>query len=74
LIYRGGFLGYARDQQGQRYAVVDTGRDLAAFRTDDVMLAAGREVHVTGHAVRDARYSGHAWRLRGAEQAQERVR
>jgi type IV secretory pathway VirD2 relaxase len=74
LIYRGGFLGYARDHQGQRYAVVDTGRDLAAFRTDDVMLAAGREVHVTGHAVRDGRHSGYAWRLRGAEQAQERVR
>ena len=74
LIYRGGLLGYARDREGQRYAVVDTGRDLAAFRTEDVTLAAGREVHVTGHAVRDGRHSGHVWRLRGAEQAQERVR
>src|SRR2546425_635553 len=31
LIYRGPLLGYAKDRDGHRYAVLDTGRELSAF-------------------------------------------
>src|SRR5207302_219436 len=38
-IYRGRLVGYGRGEDGRRYAVVDTGRELRAFRADDAELA-----------------------------------
>jgi type IV secretory pathway VirD2 relaxase len=73
LLYRGQLLGYTRDDHGQHYAVVDTGRELSAFRTEERGLAIGREVRVTGHRVASGP-SAHTWRLRGAEQERERAR
>jgi hypothetical protein len=73
LVYRGQLLGYARDPQGHAYAVLDTGRELAAFRTLEQGLAIGREVRVTGHAL-EGGPGGHTWRLRGAEPAREQGR
>ena len=73
LVYRGQLLGYARDPQGHAYAVLDTGRELAAFRTLEQGLAIGREVRVTGHAL-EGGPGGHTWRLRGAEPAREHGR
>ena len=73
LIYRGQLLGYARDPHGHHYAVVDIGRELAAFPTEERTLAAGRDVRVTGHAVA-AGPGVHIWRLRGPEPAREQER
>ncbi len=74
LIYRGQLLGYARDSQGRCYAVVDTGRELSAFRTEERGLVAGREVVATGRAVGDGRQPPQRWDLRGAELQREQGR
>jgi type IV secretory pathway VirD2 relaxase len=64
LLYRGRLVGYARERDGQRYAVVDIGRELVALRTDDVELVAGREVRVEGRQVTDAQgRRRQIWRL-----------
>lgn len=74
LIYRGQLLGYAWDPHGHHYAVVDTGRELSAFRTEERGLAAGREVRATGQPAGDGRRHPQLWHLRGAEHERERGR
>ncbi len=74
LIYRGQLLGYARDPHGPHYAVVDTGRELSAFRTEERGLAAGREVRATGQPAGDGWQPPQLWHLRGAEHERERGR
>ncbi|PYM37623.1 MAG: hypothetical protein DME17_07165 [Candidatus Rokuibacteriota bacterium] len=71
LIYRGRLVGYGRGQDGQRYAVVDTGRELRAFRADDAELAVGRGVRASAHqAEADRRQL--LWRLGADERERER--
>jgi hypothetical protein len=74
LIHRGRLLGYAQDPHGHHYAVVDTGRELSAFRTEERGLAAGREVRATGQPAGDGRRHPQRWHLRGAEHERERGR
>src|SRR5207245_1404133 len=74
-IYRGHLVGYARDRAGHRHAVVDTGRELTAFRTDDLAVAPGREVRVRGQEHEDDRKRRvMVWRLSDDEHARERAR
>ena len=63
LIFRGRLVGYARGQDSQRYAVVDTGREVMAFRTENAEIAAGRDVRATGHQVEEDRRRRLIWRL-----------
>ena len=71
LIYRGPLLAYAKDRDGHRYAVLDTGRDLSAFRTDAPAHAPGREVRAISAAGRDARgRQVLGWRLEDERQRQ----
>lgn len=74
LLYRGRLLGYAEDPHGHHYAVVDTGRELAAFRTQERGLAAGRDVRATGHGAENVQGHMLTWRLRAIEHERERAR
>ena len=73
LVSRGWLLGYARGRDRQRYAVVDTGRELAALRTDDVGLAAGCQVRAVVNRT-DADRRRQLWRLRDIEREPQRER
>ena len=74
-IHKGRFVGYARDRAGQRHVVVDTGRELTAFRTDDVGGAPGRDIRVQGQEHEDDRKRRVlVWRLGDEEHERERVR
>lgn len=74
-IYRGRLVGYGRDRAGRRHAVVDTGRELTAFRTDDPGAVPGREVRVQGREHEDDRKrSVLVWRLGEDEREQEQGR
>ncbi len=73
LIYRGQLVGYARGRDGPRYAVVNTGRELSAFRTEDAGLAAGRGVRATAHEAEERRRQRlQLWRLGDDEHEHER--
>ncbi|PYN12724.1 MAG: hypothetical protein DME06_08660 [Candidatus Rokuibacteriota bacterium] len=72
LIYRGRLVGYARGQDGRRYAVVDTGRELRAFRADDAELAVGRGVRASAHPAEADRRRQLLWRLGADERERER--
>ena len=72
LIYRGRLVGYGRGQDGQRYAVVDTGRELRAFRADDAELAVGRGVRASAHQAEAQRRWQLLWRLGADERERER--
>jgi len=74
LMVRGRLLGYARGQDKQRYAVVDTGREAIAFRTEDAEIAAGREVRATCHRVDNDRRQRLVWRLGDEERERQRGR
>jgi type IV secretory pathway VirD2 relaxase len=72
-IHRGRLVGYGRDRGGRQYAVVDTGRELTAFRTDDLAVVPGREVRVQGREPEDDRNRRVlVWRLGEDEHKQER--
>jgi hypothetical protein len=74
-IHRGRLVGYGRDRAGRRYAVVDTGRQLSAFRTEDLATPPGREVRVQGREHADDRKRRVlVWRLGDDEREQERGR
>jgi type IV secretory pathway VirD2 relaxase len=74
-IYRGRLVGYGRDRAGRRYAVVDTGRELSAFRADDLATPPGREVRVQGREHEDDRKRRVlVWRLGDDEHEQEQGR
>ena len=74
-IHRGRLVGYARDRAGHQHAVVDTGRELTAFRTDGPAPAAGRDVRVRGQEHEDDRKRRVlVWRLGDDEREQERAR
>ena len=72
LIYRGRLVGYARGQDGRRYAVVDTGREFRAFRADDAELAVGRGVRASAHQAEADRRRQLLWRLGADERERER--
>ena len=73
--YRGRLVAYGRDRAGRRYAVVDAGRELSAFRTDDLTIPAGRNVKVQGREHEDDRKRRVLfWRLGADEQEHERGR
>ena len=74
LIYRGRLVGYVRGDNGRRYAIVDTGHELAAFRTETADLTPGRDVRVTTHQAEADRRRGLLWRLGDDERQQERER
>ena len=60
---------------GESYAVVDTGRELSAFRTDDLSAAPGRDVKVQRREHEDDRKRRVlVWRLGDDEREQERGR
>jgi len=74
-IYRGRLVGYGRDRAGRRYAVVDTGRELSAFRTEDLAGEPGRTVRVQSHEREDDRKRRVlVWRLGDDEREQDRGR
>ena len=74
-IHRGRFVGYARDRAGHRHAVVDTGRELTAFRTEDLGGAPGVDVRVRGQEREDDRKRRVlVWRLGDDEHERERAR
>jgi hypothetical protein len=74
-IHRGRLVGYARDRAGQRHAVVDTGRELTAFRTDDPAAAPGRDVRVQGQEHDDdPKRRVLVWRLSDDEHERECAR
>ena len=74
-IHRGRLVGYARDRAGHRHAVVDTVRELAAFRTEDLGGAPGRDVRVRGQEHEDDRKRrALVWRLGDDEHEREHVR
>ena len=74
-IHRGRLVGYARDRAGHRHAVVDTGRELTAFRTDDLGGAPGVAVRVRGQEREDDRKRRVlVWRLGDDEHERERAR
>jgi type IV secretory pathway VirD2 relaxase len=74
LIYRGQMVAYARGDDGHRYAVVNTGRDLSAFRTPDADLAPGRDVRAQAQHADDDRRRRLVWRLADDERHQTRER
>jgi len=74
LIYRGRLVGYARGEDGQRYAVVDTGRELAAFRTAEAEITAGREIRAMAQHTDDDRRRRLIWRLGDDERERHRER
>jgi hypothetical protein len=71
LIYRGRLVGYGRGQDGQRYAVVDTGRELRAFQADDAELAVGRGVRASAHPAEADRRRQLYWRLAADDRERE---
>jgi hypothetical protein len=72
-IHQGRLVGFARDRSGRRHAVVDTGRELTAFRTEDT--ASGRDVKVQGTEHEDDRKRRVlVWRLGDDEHQRERAR
>ena len=72
-IYRGRLVGYGRGRGGGAYAVVDTGRELTALRTDDLSATPGREVKVEAREQEDGRKRrALVWRLGEDEREQER--
>jgi len=72
-IYRGRLVGYGRGRGGRAYAVVDTGRELTALRTDDLSATPGREVKVEAREQEDGRKRrALVWRLGEDEREQER--
>lgn len=74
-IYRGRLVGYGRDRGGHRHAVIDTGRELTAFRTDHTSTAPGRNITVQSHEPDDDRKrTSLVWRLGEDEREQERDR
>src|SRR5437773_7798205 len=74
-IHRGHLVGYARDRAGHRHAVVDTGRELTAFRTDDLAAGRGRDVRVRGQEHEDDRKRRVlVWRMGEDEHERERAR
>jgi len=74
-IYRGRLVGYGRDRASRRYAVVDTGRELSAFRTEELAGEPGRTVRVQGHEREDDRKRRVlVWRLGDDEREQNRGR
>jgi type IV secretory pathway VirD2 relaxase len=74
-IYRGRLVGYGRDRAGHRHAVVDTGRELTAFRTDHTAATPGRDVTVqTREHEDDRKRTSLVWRLGEDERDQERER
>ena len=74
-IHRGHLVGYARDRAGHRHAVVDTGRELTAFRTDDLVGAPDRDIRVHGQEHEDDRKRRVlVWRLGDEEHERERAR
>ena len=74
-IHRGRLVGYARDRAGHRHAVVDTGRELTAFRTDDLGGTPGVAVRVRGQEREDDRKRRVlVWRLGDDEHERERAR
>jgi hypothetical protein len=79
--YRGRLLTYATGPEGEHYAVLDTGRQLRALRTEQDELTEGREILARGREVTDEdnrRTRMLVWRLDDAErertQQQERGR
>ncbi len=74
LIFRGQLLGYARGQDRQRYAVVDTGREVMAFRTENAEVAVGRDVRATCHRLENDRRQRLSWRLGDEERERQRGR
>jgi hypothetical protein len=74
LIYRGRLVAYAHGRNRGRYAVVDTGRELVAFRTERGELATGREVRATVHQTDDDRRRRLIWRLGDDEREHKRER
>ena len=74
LIYRGQMVAYARGEDGHRYAVVNTGRDLSAFRTPDADLAPGRDVRAQAQHADADRRRRLVWRLGDDERQQKRER
>jgi len=60
-----------RTLAGHRYAVLDTGRELSAFRTDALAHAPGLEIRATSLSVRDGRgRQVLGWRLEDERQRQ----
>jgi hypothetical protein len=74
-IYRGRLVGYGRGRGGQSYAVVDTGRELTALRTDDLSATPGRDVKVETREQEDGRKRRVlVWRLGEDEREQDQGR
>jgi len=74
-IYRGRLVGYGRDRAGRRHAVVDTGRELTAFRTEDPGAVPGRQVTVRSRQhEEDHKRTVLVWRLGEDEREQEQGR
>jgi type IV secretory pathway VirD2 relaxase len=72
-IYLGRLVGYGQDRGSRPYAVVDTGRELTALRTDDLGALPGRQVSMQGREQEDDRKrSVVVWRLTEDERKQER--
>jgi len=72
LIYRGRLVGYGRGQDGHRYAVVDTGRELRALRADNAELGVGSSVRASAHRAEADRRRQLLWRLGADERERER--
>jgi hypothetical protein len=72
LICRGRLVGYGRGEDGQRYAVVDTGRELRAFRVDEAELAIRRGVRASAHQAEAGPRRQLMWRLDADERERER--
>jgi type IV secretory pathway VirD2 relaxase len=74
-IYRGRLVGYGRDRANRTYAVVDTGRELTALRTETIVSSPGREVRAQGEEREDDRKRRVlVWRLGDDEHEHERGR
>ena len=76
-LYRGRLHAYAQGPEGEQYAVVDTGNELRAFRTDQEELTVGHEVRARGRENIDdenRRTRTLVWRLEDVEQERARQR
>lgn len=74
MSFRGRLIGHARGRDNQRYAVVQSGPDVMAFRTDATELVAGREIRVKTHSVQDGQRWRQLWRLAAEEHERQRGR
>ncbi len=74
LIYRGQLVAYAHGRDNERYAVVDTGPELVAVRTEYADVVAGRAVRATAHEVEEDPHRRLIWRLGDDERQQQRER